>query len=57
MSTLQDDTQSDTPTLPGSKHGGKNKKNKPRLKFKCTNWVKVSIKANFLTISTKAKYL
>ncbi|XP_060556108.1 polycomb protein EED-like [Ruditapes philippinarum] len=40
VSTLQDDTQSDSSNLPGSKQTGKNKKGKQKLKFKCSNWLK-----------------
>ncbi|KAL4233600.1 hypothetical protein ACF0H5_008281 [Mactra antiquata] len=39
VSTLLDDSQSDTPTS-ALRKGLKNKRSKPKLKFKCTNWIK-----------------
>lgn len=40
VSTLQDDSQSDTPTS-ALRRGMKSKRAKAKLRFKCTNWIKV----------------
>ena len=44
VSTLLDDSQSDTPSGFASRFKGRNKKlSKPKLKFKCSNFLKVIV--------------
>ncbi|KAH3742385.1 hypothetical protein DPMN_049127 [Dreissena polymorpha] len=49
VSTLQDDSLCDTPSSIASRSKAK-KKTKPKPKFKCSNWVKVTLKIGRLEI-------